>query len=104
MITPNRVKALAAAGESLTVEFKGEAKAPLNDRDLVDTVICLANRLGEEPAWLLIGVEDDGQITGARPRHEAEHTDPARLAALIAARTRPSLPVCSGGSGSGSGT
>lgn len=93
MITPERIEALAAAGETLTVEFKGEARTPLNDRDLVETVICLANRLGDEPAWLLVGVEDDGRIAGARPRHEGGRTDPSRLAALIAGRTRPALSV-----------
>jgi len=51
----------------------------------------LANRSSNSPAWLLIGVEDDGRITGARPRHESGQIDPARVAALIANRTRPSI-------------
>ncbi len=91
-IRPETLQALVAGGETLNVEFKGEEHGPLNDRDLVEAVVCLANRTGSEPAWLLIGVEDDGRITGARPRHGAR-TDPNRLAALIASRTRPSLPV-----------
>ena len=37
-----------------------------------------------------MGVEDDGRVTGACPRH-ADRTDPLRLQALIAHRTRPSL-------------
>lgn len=89
---PGKLRALIAAGETLAVEFKGEVRQPLNDRDLVEAVICLANRGGKEPAWLLIGVEDDGRVTGARPRH-GERTDPDRLAALIASRTRPSLSL-----------
>src|SRR5690606_12113306 len=40
----------------------------------------------------LIGIEDDGRVTGARARHGTT-TDPARLQALIANRTRPSLTV-----------
>jgi len=84
------LESLISGGETLAVEFKGEERNPLNDRDLVETVVCLANRIGTESGWLFIGVEEDGRITGARPRH-GESTDPHRLAALIAARTRPSL-------------
>lgn len=89
---PDAARALIAAGETLAVEFKGEERAPLRDRDLVEAVICLANRAGGEPAWLFVGVEDDGRITGARPRHGAV-TVPARVAASIANRSRPSLSV-----------
>ena len=89
-MTPEELRCLIERGETLTVEFKGEEKAPLNDRTLVETVVCLANRTGTEPAWLLVGVEDDGRITGARPRHGQE-TDQYKLAALIAGRTRPAL-------------
>lgn len=91
-MTPDHLNALTASGEQLAVEFKGEERAPLNDRDLVEAVVCLANRTGTESSWLLVGVEDDGRITGARPRH-GDRTDPDRLAALLGARTRPSLPV-----------
>jgi ATP-dependent DNA helicase RecG len=90
-MTPEQLQQLIQAGESLDVEFKGEARGPLSDNDLVETVVCLANRSTEAPAWLLVGVEDDGQVSGAQPRHESGRTDPARLAALIASRTRPSL-------------
>jgi len=90
-MTPELLQELIATGESLDVEFKGEERSPLSDDDLVEAVVCLANRSADTPAWLLIGVEDDGRITGARPRHESGRTDPARLAALIANRTRPSL-------------
>jgi ATP-dependent DNA helicase RecG len=90
-MTPERLQELIAAGESLDVEFKGEERSPLSDDDLVEAVVCLANRGADTPAWLLIGVEDDGRVTGARPRHESGRTDPLRLTALIANRTRPSL-------------
>ena len=64
----------------------------MNDRELVEAAVCLANRIGHEPAWLLIGVEDNGRVTGARPRHGAAN-DTDKLAALIAGRTRPALAV-----------
>ncbi|MBU2602503.1 MAG: ATP-binding protein [Actinobacteria bacterium] len=91
-MTPEELRRLIAAGETLTVEFKSEERTRLNDRDLVETVICLANRPGNEAAWLLVGVEDDGGFSGARPRHGAA-TDVDRVAALVGGRTRPALTV-----------
>ncbi len=91
-MTSEALGRLIAGGETLAVEFKGEERMPLNDRDLVEVVVCLANRSGREPGYLLIGVEDDGRLTGARPRH-GDITDPHKLAALIANRTRQSLAV-----------
>jgi len=85
----SRLAVLIAGGESLTVEFKGESKAPLNDRDLVEAVVCLANAQG---GHLLVGVEDGGEVTGARPRHGAG-TVPARVASLVRGRTVPALEV-----------
>jgi len=91
-MTHEELQRLIAAGESLAVEFKGEERAALNDRELVEAVVCLANRQGAERARLLIGVEDDGRITGARARH-GSGTDVDKLAALVANRTRPSIAV-----------
>jgi ATP-dependent DNA helicase RecG len=85
-----RVSRLIAGGESFQVEFKSEVRTPLNDRDLVEAVICLANGTG---GTLLVGVDDDGSVTGARPRHETGRTDPLRLQALIANTTQPPLSV-----------
>ncbi len=90
-MTPEELKRLIAQGENLKVEFKGEERTPLSDTDLIEAIVCLANRAGEEPGWLLIGVEDDGRVTGARPRHGGGQIDPQRVQALIANRTRPSL-------------
>jgi ATP-dependent DNA helicase RecG len=89
-VTPEALRALIAGGETLEVEFKGESKEALNDKDLVEAAVCLANRGGDRPAWLLVGVEDDGRVTGARARHTPE-TDPRRIEALIAHGTRPAL-------------
>jgi ATP-dependent DNA helicase RecG len=87
---PERVARLIGEGESYEVEFKGEGHAPLNDRDLVEAVVCLANGAG---GLLIVGVEDDGTVTGARPRHEAGRTDPLRLQALVANSTQPAISV-----------
>lgn len=90
-MTPESLRALIQSGETLDVEFKGEEHGQFSDPDLVEAVVCLANRPGSEPGWLLIGVEDDRRVTGARPRHESGRTDPLRVQALIANRTRPAL-------------
>ena len=66
------------AKETLTVEFKRDWQR-LPDNELVEALVCLANTDGGE-LWL--GVEDDG--TASRL---------TRLAALVAARTSPSLAV-----------
>ncbi len=89
-MTPERLRELIEQGESLTVEFKGEETAALNDRDLVEAVVCMANRPGNDMGWVIIGVEADRRITGARPRH-GDHTDPSRVQALIANNTIPPL-------------
>jgi len=91
---PELLREIVAKGESLNVVFKGEEKADLSDLALVKAVICLANRSGVKPGWLLVGVEDGGRITGSRPRNSGEKTDTYRVSSLIANRTRPSL-ACS---------
>ena len=90
-MTPEFLRMLVEGGETLDVEFKGEEAAPFSDRELVETVVCLANRSNHGFGWLLVGVEDDGRVSGARPRHESGRTDPVRVQALIGNRTRPSL-------------
>lgn len=79
--------AVIAHGETFDVEFRSDSPQ-LNDRDLVEAVVCLANGSG---GVLLIGVEDDGTVTGARARHESGRTDPYRLQALVANTTQPPL-------------
>lgn len=51
--------------------------------------MCQANGRG---GILLVGVEDDGRVTGARARH-GSYTDPRRLEALVANQTVPSCSV-----------
>ena len=88
-MTSEQLHQIVQNGETLDIEFKGEEQAPLNDRDLVEAVVCLCNRPGNESGYLLVGVEDDGRITGARSRH-GQTTHPQLVQALVANRTRPS--------------
>jgi len=81
-----QVRRLINAGESVTVEFKSD-RGPLSDADLLESVVCLANAQG---GVLLVGVEDDGVVTGLHQKHR---TDPQHLAAFIAARTVPPVNV-----------
>lgn len=85
VMTPEDVRYLAAAGESLTVEFKRGRQVSLNDSAIVQAVVCLANGQG---GCLLLGVEDDGIITGLEPRH-GNVTRPHLLRAMIVNDTEP---------------
>ncbi len=87
MITFETLQGLISAGESISIEFKGEEHNPLSDREIYEAVVCLANADG---GTLLIGVENDGRITGARPRHGTS-TDPTRLQAAIFNNTEPRI-------------
>jgi ATP-dependent DNA helicase RecG len=86
-LTTEDTKHVIAAGESLTVEFKGEERNGLPDREIYETVVCLANSAG---GILLIGVENDGRVTGARPRHDGS-TDPRKVQAAIFNNTMPQI-------------
>ena len=90
-MTSEEAQALIRQGETLNVKFKGERSRPLNDTDLVETVVCLANRQGRDWGYLFVGVEDDGSITGARPRHEHSTTNISQVAAMIGSRTHPAI-------------
>ena len=79
------IKKRIQQGESLTLEFKSDLKC-LADRELVTAVVALANTEGGD---LLLGVEDDGTVTGLHPNHARLDSLPA----LIANRTNPSLGV-----------
>ena len=70
---------LIQQGENLELEFKSD-RQPLPDRELVAAVVALANTEG---GVLLLGVEDDGTITGLHPNHE----DISGIPGLIGNRT-----------------
>ncbi len=81
------VEKLVRSGETLRVEFKGEGRQALSDKEVYEAVVCLANTEG---GVLLLGVENDGRVTGARPRHGAT-TDPFALQAAIFNNTAPPI-------------
>ena len=63
MIDLPQMEKLIAAGESLKVEFKSD-RQQIGDGTIYEEVVALANTSG---GTLLIGVEDDGAVTGAAP-------------------------------------
>lgn len=85
-MNPDQLGALLSGLERFTVEFKSDT-GPLPDGELVEAVVCLANARG---GTLLIGVEDDGRVTGLHAKHR---TQPGHLAAFISSRTVPPVSV-----------
>ena len=86
-VTPDDVLQLVALGETFTVEFKRASDPALSDSRIVIAAVCLANGRG---GHLLLGVDDDGTISGAAPRH-GDRTDPDKLRAMILNKTEPAL-------------
>ncbi len=86
-MTPDDLQALIDGGETLSVEFKRATAGAINDREVVEAAVCLANGPG---GHLLLGVEDNGRVTGAHPRHR-DRTDPSRMVGLILNLTDPHL-------------
>lgn len=86
----NELLEIISQGEKIDVEFKRRRDSQdLNDTELIRNVACLANGEG---GVLLVGVEDNGTITGCAPFHKKpEETDPRKIEALIAYHTRPAL-------------
>ena len=83
--TEKQLLDMISQGESLMLEFKSDLKG-LPDRDLVASVVSLANTDGGE---LLLGVEDDGRITGLH----TNHLHVSGIPALIANKTNPAISV-----------
>lgn len=81
----HEIEALIRRGESLVLEFKSDLKC-LPDRDLVATVVSLANTEGGD---LLLGVEDDGSVTGLH----ANHFNVSGIPSLIVNKTNPAISV-----------
>ncbi len=81
----HEIEKLIQQGESLLLEFKSDLKS-LPDRDLVATVVSLANTEGGD---LLLGVEDDGRVTGLHPNH----VNVSGITSLIANKTNPAISV-----------
>ncbi len=83
--TVQQLSKLISQGETLTVEFKSDLKS-LPDRDLLAVVVSLANTEGGE---LLLGVEDDGRITGLH----ANHINISGIPSLVANKTNPAISI-----------
>jgi len=83
-MTEHEIQNLIAGGEALTVEFKSD-REKLPDAEWIETVVCMANNQGGK---LIVGVEDDGTVTGLHAYHQ---TSPQVIAAFIASRTVPPL-------------
>jgi ATP-dependent DNA helicase RecG len=80
----NRIVSL---GESVERELKSDRGQGINDKTIYEEVVALANTDG---GVLLIGVEDDGQVTGAKPRH-GDTTEPRKLQSAIFNNTVPNI-------------
>lgn len=86
MLDLARLQQLIAAGEAVGREFKSD-RQQFSDKAIYEEVVALANTEG---GTLLLGVEDDGRVTGAQPRHGTT-TDPVKLQAAIFNNTVPSI-------------
>ena len=84
-INLNEIESLIQRGENLMLEFKSDQKG-LSDQDLVKSVVSLANTEG---GTLLLGVEDDGTISGLHEKHQ----DTSGITPLITNQTNPPIFV-----------
>lgn len=81
----HEIEKLIQRGEDLSLEFKSDLKC-LPDRDLVTALVSLANTEGGD---LLLGVEDDGTVTGLH----VNHLNVSGIPSLIANKTNPAISV-----------
>lgn len=72
-------------GEKLSVEFKSDLTR-LSDSALVTAIVGLTNTEG---GYLLLGVEDNGDVTGLHKKHQNTYG----LSGLVASRTVPCLNI-----------
>ena len=86
MISNEQLQQMISQGESLTVEFKSDRRR-ISDREIYEEVVAMANASG---GTILIGVEDNGKVTGSQARHERA-TDPIKLQSAIFNNTVPNI-------------
>ncbi len=86
MMDEQRLQELIQGGETLTVEFKSD-RQQISDQEIYEEIVAMANSQG---GVLLIGVDNDGTITGAKSRH-GKSTDPIQLKAAIFNKTVPNV-------------
>lgn len=85
-MTSEQLQRLIASGETIRVEFKSDRER-LADSEIYRNVVCLANAEG---GTLLLGVENDGRITGLHPDRPTP-LEPVHLQAAIFNNTMPSI-------------
>lgn len=86
MIDLVRLEQLIKTGETIEIEYKSD-RDKLSDRVIYEEIVAMANSSG---GVLLIGVEDDGTVTGARPRHGAM-IEPLKVQSAIFNNTVPNI-------------
>ena len=86
MITIERLQELIVLGESIECEFKSDLRQ-ISDKEIYEEIVAFANTSG---GVLLIGVGDDGKVTGCKPRH-GKTTDPLKLQSSIFNNTVPNI-------------
>ena len=82
----NRLEEIIAGGEAIDQEFKSDRRQ-LSDAQIYEEVVALANSRG---GTLLIGIEDDGTVSGTHRRHGTS-TQPLRLQSAIFNNTVPNI-------------
>ncbi|QXO93738.1 putative DNA binding domain-containing protein [Methanospirillum purgamenti] len=83
----DQIRTIVAEGEGLGREFKSELHRLQTDDDIVSDIVAMANTEG---GVLLLGVEDDGTITGTPDRKGAD-IDPVKIKATIYTKTVPNI-------------
>jgi len=86
VITIERLQELIVLGESIECEFKSDLRQ-ISDKEIYEEIVAFANTSG---GVLLIGVGDDGKVTGCKPRH-GKTTDPLKLQSSIFNNTVPNI-------------
>ena len=87
MIDIQKLHEIISQGEAVDREFKSDRGREFSDKVIYEEIVAMANTDG---GILLIGVEDDGTITGSRSRHGTS-TDANRMRSAIFNNTRPNI-------------
>lgn len=73
-------------GETIEIEFKSDRRQ-ISDKEIYEEIVAMANTNG---GVLLIGIEDDGMVTGAKLRH-GNVTEPLKIQSAIFNNTVPNI-------------
>lgn len=71
--------------ESISIEFKSDRRT-ISENVIAEEVVALSNTEGGN---LYVGIEDDGEVTGAQPQHQ----NAIQMAAVVANKTVPPVSV-----------